>query len=240
MKANFYPKLLIQIIFIIVSYQVQAQKDSSIINGASKFLYLYFERTLDTSLCHQFIAIAEEKLNADSIYLPSFKMRFSFTSKKILNIEYKLYADNFSDVVPKEVICFDELMLESIQQKFGTNFLDSIINLSDSLDKVGKGYKGGIYRGDKSIEEIFRKRSKFADSLLKNNTIVLVMTINEMGQIEKSKYYIGSLEDLTEIKFGKYKEDFDKILPFISTWSAAKLRGIPLKEEKIIIIRQIP
>ncbi len=119
----------------------QAVKDSIFQHVKNKTSNLFSE-----SICSAYLDFAENLVRKDSICLPQYKHEFPVTNNTYrlwitskYSIYYYSYCSGCCIILCSD--CFDDYMIWAIEQKFGKGFLESQKNISDSLDRVGMGYK---------------------------------------------------------------------------------------------------
>ncbi len=200
---------------------------------------------LGSPLCEEFRLLAVNKLKKDSLYIPSLNYQFSRTAFKILENEYGLIERDFinGDVIPSEVICFDEVMTNVVQHKYGRHFFDSILVSSDSLEKAGTGYIESALINYSSLEQCFRENFRYKDSLVKNDNLMLVISfdITQSGRLDNPIFYQGYLSsgEVIEIRDEKYKNEIARVLNISGPWMPAKLKNTPIKDKKVIVVDRL-
>lgn len=194
---------------------------------------------------NKMMIFAISKIIKDSIYIPMYSHNslFSRTSKEILIREYGFVNENIvdGDVITSPIYYFEETMIEAVKQKFGVNFLDSIKQTSDSLDKIGMGYISSSFNFDTiSLFDYFISKGIDKSILMdRDNTARIVsFQVNKDGSISKVEYYEGIkniIMNLQEVE-SDLKNQFLIAVNEMPKWKPAFLKGKPISETTYIYI----
>lgn len=243
MKVNDTCILVLLILTFVTSSRCQQNKVA--IGNKGESLSATIVTGLDSLLCEELRSLAMSKLKKDSLYIPSLNYQFSRTALKILEYEYGLIERDFinGDVIPSELICFDEVMTNVVQHKYGRHFFDSILVSSDSLEKAGTGYIESALINYSSLEQCFRENFRYKDSLVKNDNLMLVISfdITQSGRLDNPIFYQGYLSsgEVIEISDEKYKNEIARVLNISGPWMPAKLKNTPIKDKKVIVVDRL-
>lgn len=183
-------KALISILFLLnidVTFSQTVNKDFIFNNVKSEFERIFIE-----DLCYDYLKLAEQKIQNDSLILPQYKFHPSLTEtfKRWVNLKYKIINWNYvhGDLIRPETKCFDEYMFEEIENRFGKGFFESQRKVADSLDKKGLGYIEPLYlESDDSLKKFINKSINI-DSLNREriSSKLILFEINENGIVTKS------------------------------------------------------
>lgn len=194
---------------------------------------------------NKMMSFAISKINKDSIYIPIYSHNhlFSKTSIKILMKEYGFVYENIveGDLITSPIYYFEEIMIEAVKQKFGINFLDSIKQTSDSLDKIGMGYISSSFNFDTiSLFDYFILKGIDKSILMdRDNTArVVSFQVNKDGSLSQIKYYEGIKNIIMELKEveSELKVQFLNAINEMPKWKTAYLKGKPISETNYINI----
>jgi hypothetical protein len=200
---------------------------------------------LDSSLCARFTQMAYQKLENDSIYIPRKLLDFPPTAAKILELDYGFYEADYlkGDVIPNETICFDQVMINKISEKYGVDFLSKVINEADSLDKLNIGYHPASLKNYKSVEECFFKNFTMSDYLRinKDKFIVITFEIDSSEKLVNLAVFEGAYSSLfiSEMTQNALREEVIRVMGNASDWRGAKIRNSNISEKKVVLISHL-
>jgi len=200
---------------------------------------------MNSTLCQNLELHAKQLLEQDSVFIPSIKYGLSGSAKKILELDYHLTEMklNNGDLIPNEMLCFDEVMDSYIKEQYGKNFFDNVMHYADSLDNIKEGYIAARLIGYYSIEECFRINFKDKQELLENEDLMYVISleVNEMGKHSNITYYKGSLlsREIVPLENDSVIDELQRVLNTVNEWTPATLRKRPIKEKKVVLLSHL-
>lgn len=233
--------ILLCMLLCVANLQVSSQNpDSTVFSNAVNNFSKKYNKKIDSLRCLQYLQWGKGKVNKDSVYIPSTLYAFSETAKKILSTEYALYEIEgdfvLGEVMPKEMVCFDEYMDSSIKKKKGEGFLGLIIQQGDSLDRIDKGYSEVKLINTELYKDFAKIDSVKTDE---NFMLALDMHFNKSGKIVNAKFFKGDIrtEQLTELPEGSLKNELNRITNLMR-WEPALLKGNSINDRKVILINK--
>ncbi len=217
-----------------------------------KFLELN-PRKINYPFCNRLIKRASRMCNNDSLILPLYHRMFgkdfsidinSTTCKELLKEEYGFIGKDvldFGDVVPDEVLCFEEYTVKYAQDKYGIAFFKNRKKEADSLDAIGMGFV--VAQPNNSCDSIpnqLKKKMKSAKKLFKDKEFLrwVVFKVSESGKISNVTYSMRYWDGFVLIKDNKYEKKVLKIMAGMPDWSPATLRGKPVSSEITFVINE--
>ncbi|MFM1998179.1 MAG: hypothetical protein RL204_126 [Bacteroidota bacterium] len=203
------------------------------------------QQGLDSTLCSKFTQLAYEKLENDSIYIPHKLIHLSPTATKILELDYGFNEADYlkGDVIPNETICFDQVMINKISEKYGVDFLSKVINEADSLDKLNIGYRPAMLRNYSSVEECFFKNFTMSDYLRinKDKLIVVTFEIDSSEKLVNLAIFEGSYSTLliSEMSQNALRDEVIRVMGNANDWRAARIRNSNISEKIVVVISHL-
>ncbi|GAA4422832.1 hypothetical protein GCM10023188_00900 [Pontibacter saemangeumensis] len=198
-----------------------------------------FEEVGDTIACRRGIEDAVKDYQAGELGLyfyglpnPEFNTRV-----RLMIEEYGLKLKGGGDIVEPAGKCYNKVMYELIEQKYGKNAFERIDTKVDSLYKLGLGDRDVKFKGgDEGLMKYIY--CSLADSLLKEDSeaplVVISLVIDEQGEIEESEILvrrnIWKDEALYDEKVEQLVEKMPRWIPAFQNKAAIKQRyTVPIK-----------
>lgn len=199
----------------------------------------------DSLTCERLYKKAKEDMKTEGFRYPSFfyYSRTNLTFKELLKRKYNFIGsvDIGGDVISPSMGCYEKSYIDSISSFYGSNFLDSIREYSDSISEIGKGYFGPKYLKD-SVNVFKLLIHKIYDtpvnSDLKDTVRAVYLVFNKAGDIIDRKYFEGKNNIVTPIieVENKFSKIVFEIIDKSPNWKPAMLEGKPVKSNKLIIL----
>jgi hypothetical protein len=189
----------------------------------------------DKELCEIGVRQAQKRLGNGQIFFPRYIFKSSITLRKILEMDYGIIDDFYSEYdfsVERVDNCFDSVMLKTINDKWGADFLVRQRQLADKLIAEGKGYKiPSSNDNEKSIDQLMRKG--YIDNGIRLKRFRIDLVISSDGKIVKHE--IQSLSE-GEVTAKEIEIINDAIAKYSNNWTPGELKGIPMEMDTYIQI----
>jgi len=208
----------------------QAVKDSIFLDVKNKFPNIFNER-----LCKDYLDIAENLVRKDSLCQPRYKLELhiTYTCKSWLDARYNIYDYKYCSggCIVKCSDCFDDYMIWAIERKFGKGFLEAQKKISDSLDRIGMGFKDVSYplSEDSLRQYIHLKLRKKEKPLEDYSHKIVCFDIDEKGHVAE----VIVFEDTFILKPRPETEELKVLLKKLfmddKKWTPAMFLGKPIR-----------
>lgn len=206
------------------------------------------KESIDQHSCISLMNEGQRKINNDSIIIPQYFLcqELSTTEKKILIDDYGLYDVQYvqGDFVVIENMCYEELMLRTAKQKFGTHFLDNVRIEADSLVKNGKGYSLAHFENDSlTLKEYIQSKIEESAKYIQRDTLrAISFDVLENGKFNNIRYLEGVnnvMVTLKPIQHPKVRMELQQLMRQMPEWKPARFRGHPIREQQFILLNEI-
>ncbi|MBO9703513.1 MAG: hypothetical protein J7604_25115 [Sporocytophaga sp.] len=214
----------------------QSIKDSIFLNVKKEAQNLFIEK-----VCNDFLVRAEDLVRKDSLCLPQYKSeRPTQTYRLWMEATYSIYDYDYCPMCCVILCsnCFDDYMIWAIEQKFGKGFLEEQKKISDSLDRIGMGFKDPAYpMSEDSLRKIIhlkaRKKEKPLDAYSEK---IVCFEIDEHGHVADIHVFEGPFIFKSLAETDELKVLLKKLFKDDQKWTPAMFLGKPINGQYIISV----
>jgi hypothetical protein len=171
---------------------------------------------------------AQNKLEKGQIYFPRYIFHSSVTLRKMLEMDYGIIDESYSDsdiLYQPQDDCFDSVMIKAISDKWGADFLNKQRQLADKLEKEGKGYvTPSNPTAEKGIDQLMRQGYK--DNGIRYKRFRITVVISTTGKIVKHEIHALSEGEVTAKEIEIIDEAISK---YSDNWTPGGIKGNPLE-----------
>ena len=198
-----------------------------------------FEEVGDTIACRKGIEDAVKDYQAGELGLYFYGLpnpEFN-TWVRLMIEEYGLKLKGGGDIVEPEGKCYNKVMYELIEQKYGKNAFERIDTKLDSLYKLGLGDRDVKYKGgDEGLMKYIY--CNLSDSLLEEDNeaplVVVSLVIDEQGKIEESEILFRRNVEQDE---ALYDEEVEQLVEKMPPWIPAIQNTTAIKQRYTVPIK---
>jgi hypothetical protein len=198
-----------------------------------------FEEVGDTIACRRGIEDAVKDYQAGELGLYFYGLphpEFN-TWIRLMQEEYDLKVKGGGDISEPEGKCYNKLMYELIELKFGKNAFERIDTKLDSLYKLDLGDRDVRFKGGEEglIQYIY---CNISDTLLKEDSVaplvVVSLFIDEQGKIEESEILFRKNIEQNE---ALYDEAVKQLVENMPNWLPSVQNKVAVKQKFTVPIR---
>ena len=199
--------------------------------------------------CQKQISQAKNDVNISGFLYPG-GCTYRFINKTFSELLYRKYkfVGSYSTtecIVSPRHCCYEKGLLDTISDYFGPNFLDSIKNYADSIDKKGFGFISGLIKNDtfNLAKELINKTyddstlARLDDGFLR----IIKMEIDSLGNIVNYEYQESSKSFIREYekKDNQISEKLYEIIREHNKFSSATLESKPINSIEILYLHPL-
>jgi hypothetical protein len=197
--------------------------------------------SLDAGLCATYVAAAQREIAQGRLHLDYFSLPATSSNNstfwQIMALQYGVTpaAANDGDFIPTETECYNACMTEAIEAKFGRGILQRVAARTDSLVRIGRGFREAHPVGLKTAHDLFKQQFAYRADFRQNHRLRLGIsfTVDSRGQagnlrLEQCSRCIGPALDFTPLpSTHRYYAEVRRILRS-RRWQAATLEARPV------------